>query len=115
MPRSRHGTSGEHLEREERRDDDGGKATPHAVVCSAARRWTLQSQVFPFPSVLSADGLTFKPDNDLLVLVRDADVRLYCAQADVLWVDYLNFKATQFPMMATKSARPTTGGRSKSR
>lgn len=63
-----------------------------------------KSQVFPFPSVLSADGLTFKPDNELLVLVRDADVRLYCAQADVLWVDYLNFKATQFPDVATKEA-----------
>ena len=56
--RSRHGTSGRHLEREERRTTLRRKATPHAVVCSAARRWTLQKPGVPFPSVLSADGLT---------------------------------------------------------
>ena len=29
---------------------------------------------------------------------------MFCAQVDALWVDYLNFKATQFPDVATKEA-----------
>ena len=69
----------------------------------------------PFPSVLSADGLTFKPNNELLVLVRDTDVRL-TPQADMLWVDYLGIlKATQFPMLSQPEALGQLLERSKSR
>ena len=63
-----------------------------------------REQVFRFPAVLGPDGISFKPSEELLLLIRDCEIHLQCAQAEDLWVDYLNFKNTQFPTVATQEA-----------
>ena len=63
-----------------------------------------REQVFRFPAVLGPDGISFKPSEELLLLIRDCEIHLQCAQAEGLWVDYLNFKNTQFPTVATQEA-----------
>ena len=63
-----------------------------------------REQVFRFPAVMGADGVSFKPSEELLLLVRDCEIHLQGAQTEDLWVDYLNFKNTQFPTVATNEA-----------
>ena len=63
-----------------------------------------QEQVFRFPAVVGKDEVSFKPSEELYLVIRDCDIHMFCAQVDALWVDYLNFKATQFPDVATKEA-----------
>ena len=63
-----------------------------------------REQVFRFPAVLGPGGISFKPSEELLLLIRDCEIHLQCAQAEDLWVDYLNFKNTQFPTVATQEA-----------
>ena len=104
VPRSRHGYIGQKLGARGTQNDieEESNSSCCRMLCGATMDTTKPGVPV---SLCSADGLTFKPDNDLLVLVRDADVRLYCAQADVLWVDYPNFaKATQFPDVTAAKA-----------
>lgn len=60
-----------------------------------------RQQVFQFPAVLDKDGVTFKPDDDLFVLLRDSEIHMSAVGAEGLYVDYLSFKQTQFPDVAT--------------
>lgn len=56
-----------------------------------------REQVFPFPNVLDAKGVEFKPHDDLFMLVRDSEIHTRGVQTHLLFTDYANFVETQFP------------------
>lgn len=91
----------------------GANATPQAIeeekqlllVSYALRRddGQFRQHVFAFPAVLDKDGVTFRPDDDLFLLVRDSEIHTAAIEAERLFVDYLSFKQTQFPDVATSA------------
>ena len=77
----------------------------HLLMVSYALRiddGEFKTQVFPFPHVMGADGVTLLPkDEALVVAIRDCAVHVRCPQGPDLWQDYKVFLRTEFPTVVS--------------